>query len=243
MSTQVATPSVPQEIIGMVQNSVEMADVYVIDTQEMADLAGEDLKALARLKKQTEDARLSITRPLDAAKKAAMDVYRPLIERIEAADSILRRKLNAYLTEQDRIRREAEAEAERSRRAELAKLEQEQAAARAAAEAAIEANDEVALDAAMEKAAEIEDKALETECAPTNIAKAEKVSGINQAVTYVAGEIDLAALVAAAAANPDLLVYLSPNTTEINRVVKALRERANIPGVSVKREVGLRVRK
>lgn len=219
--------AVPQEIVGLVGNAVQMAEALTIDGPVPAEIAGEDLKGLAKLKKQVEDTRFSITRPLDAAKNAAMDAYRPMLNQIAAADGIIRDKLNAYLIEQEQIRRRAEAEARAKAEAERREIEER-------ARAAKEAGDQKALQAA-------EDDALLAELHAPVVAKAEKIHGISQATTWAVGDINLHELVKAAAADPQLLVYLT-TTAEVSKTVKALGARHNIPGVTVKEYVGLRVR-
>lgn len=219
---------VPPQIMGLVTNAVQMAEAFDIADDMNAELAGDDLKGLAKLKKQVTDERFKITRPLDAAKAAAMDAYRPVLEKIDAADQIIRGKLNAYLLEQRRIQQQREREAQERLDAERREIEERARAAR-------EAGDQNAIQAA-------EDDAMLAELSAPIAPRPNKIAGISQASTWVVDSIDVLALVKAASENPDLLVYLKADTVEINKVVKALKSRHNIPGVSAKEDTGLRVR-
>lgn len=156
----------------LVQETGKLADHYarfeITTTDEYVD-AAEHLQSIKRQQDKVASERFAITRPMDAAKQAVMAFFRPFSERLEEAETHVKRAMVAYKTEQDRIaqeqarieREKAEKEAKRLReearkadeaaaakeRKRLAE-EQRKADARAAKERArIEAEREAALAA------------------------------------------------------------------------------------------------
>lgn len=111
----------------------ELALELEIDSPAALDVASEELRRLVARKKEIEELRLSLTRPIDEAKKRIMDLFRAPTDRLSEAEGMLRKGIVAYQVkereEADRKRREAEATA----RAERERLEREQAAAEAEA--------------------------------------------------------------------------------------------------------------
>lgn len=104
-----------------------------IDSPQALDVAGDELRRLVQRKKDIEELRLSLTRPLDESKRRIMDMFRGPTERLAEAENLLRRGIVQYQTAErekaERERREAEARA----RAERERLERERAAAEAEA--------------------------------------------------------------------------------------------------------------
>lgn len=109
----------------------DLALALEIDSPASLDIAGEELRRLVARKKEIEELRLSLTRPLDEAKKGIMDLFRTPTDRLAEAEGLLRKGIVAYQVkereEADRKRREAEARA----RAERERLERERQAAEA----------------------------------------------------------------------------------------------------------------
>jgi len=111
----------------------DLALALEIDSPSALDIAGEELRRLVARKKEIEELRLSITRPMDLAKQKVMDLFRAPTDRLAEAEGLLRKGIVGYQVkereEADRKRREAEAAA----RVERERLEREQAAAEAEA--------------------------------------------------------------------------------------------------------------
>lgn len=109
----------------------DLALTLEIDSPAALDIAGEELRRLVARKKEIEELRLSLTRPIDEAKKRIMDLFRAPTDRLAEAEGLLRKGIVTYQVkereEADRKRREAEAAA----RAERERLERERQAAEA----------------------------------------------------------------------------------------------------------------
>lgn len=129
-------------------------DLQVADDQSAA-LMGDIIKHIRAIKKSISAKRLSITRPMDLAKKNVMALFKAPEDRCDAAIEDGQKKQTDYLREQERIRVEAENLATRIREAQE-KEERERVAAEAAEAQRIA--DEEAAEArriADEKAAEL----------------------------------------------------------------------------------------
>lgn len=240
--TLTAPTTVPEDVVTLVANAVQLAEATEISCPVTAEIAGEDLRTLAGMKKKLENARFEITRPLDAAKAAVMSLFKPQAEKIDQADRILRGKLNTYLEEQRRIAAKAAAEAAAKVAAEQRILDEQRRKAEDEARAAAEKGDAEAAAIAREKAEAIEEERQLAELSQPAAVAAPKMAGISTAKTWAVKQIDLLELAKAAVENPDLLDYLLPNSVEINKVVKALGARHRIPGVTAIQQESLRVR-
>lgn len=242
------------------QQALELAEAYTVDSAEMYALAGEELRTIATKKAKLEETRMGITRPMDAAKKAVMDLFRGPLEVLEKAEGVLRHSMLTFKRAEDEKARKAQAEAEAAARAEREETERKrreaedaERKAREEAQEAMKAGDQAAFAAAAEAAEaaaatreEAEAAAELAEVAPPPMAMAQAApaaSGVSSRHTWKAEVTDLHALVKAAAADPQLLAYLLPNTTALGGVAKALKASARIPGVRVYAEENLAVRR
>jgi hypothetical protein len=226
-----------------------VAQAFTIDSPEVYAAAGEELREIAGRMKRLEDARLSITRPMDAAKKAVMDLFAKPLDTLQQADKVLRGSMLTWKrAEDERIARERAA-AEAAARAERERIERErrEAEERAAALAA-QGDAEAAAQAAAEADAAADAAAL-AEVAPPLVVEARTAAvGISGRKVWKAEVVDFAALVKAAAAalergDATLLAYLEANTTALNGVAKAMKDAARIPGVRVYADETLAVRR
>lgn len=234
---------VPAEVDGIASQATDLAEAYVIDSPEIAEVAAKDLQRLTAEYKRVEEMRFAITRPLDKAKKEAIGAFQPYLDKIDAATTKLRGAINQWLL-LERRRVEAEEAERRKREDEAARLVQEQAAeAERKFDEAVTSGDAALAEEAIELAESAQQQAQELSVATYAPAPAaQKLGGIGQRKSYKVQSIDLLALVKAAAEDPELLVYLSANSVEINKVVKSLGTRHKIPGVVAIESFGLSVR-
>ena len=106
---------------------------YQVTTDlEYADGA-EELRRIKNQQSVLEERRFAITRPMDAAKKAVMDFFRPFSDRLDDAEIHVKKALTDYSTEQKRIADEAARKERERAEKEAARLREE---ARIADEAA-----------------------------------------------------------------------------------------------------------
>jgi hypothetical protein len=151
---KVATPQQKQKV-GEVSDAVlsvtTAAQAIEVRTALEAAHATEFLARLAREKKQADEARVFLVKPLNDHVKAINARFKPTAEMLDQADQLVRSKVIAYRQEQERLRAEEQARldreraererlAEEARRAEEARARAErEAAAREAARAEAEA--------------------------------------------------------------------------------------------------------
>jgi DNA repair exonuclease SbcCD ATPase subunit len=126
-----APPSAAQIIAA--RDFSEFASVLTIDSPSMLQLASDELGKVTKLRKELEDARFTMTRPLDVAKKAIMDFFRPADTFAESAEKAIKGEVARYTREQDRLRREAEQRAEQERQRLAAEVERQRREAEAEA--------------------------------------------------------------------------------------------------------------
>lgn len=208
--------------------------------------AGEELKRIKAKAKDLEAQRVSMTKPLDETKKRILDWFRDPLQYLADAEAAIKRAISAYDAEQRRLQQEAEraaAEAARKERermeAEAAKAEQAAREKREREEAkarALEAQGRAAEAEAKRKAAEEAEAARMREAEAKRAAAASmpaapvvhfeqpKVAGVSSRQVWKFEIVDGAQIPRE---------YMVPDEKAIGAVVRALGERANIPGVRV----------
>ena len=106
-----ANPNTDAEVISFYNEAIrlqEYAQARVITTIKDLKPATDDLSIIAKLRKAMEEKRKSYLQPFQEHIKEVNEAYKKLMEPIEIADQITRKKILAFQTEQERIRREQE---------------------------------------------------------------------------------------------------------------------------------------
>ncbi|MEJ7804306.1 MAG: hypothetical protein WKG03_00070 [Telluria sp.] len=215
-----------------------------IDCPMMYELAGVELVDLQAALKKLNDSRFSITRPMDAAKTAVMNLFRSPVDMVEAKIKVLKAAMLTYEAEQkrkaaikqqllDKIANEQRAQlaAESARQAEEARKQSELAvtlmdagdsAGVAAALTAAEAAQE--MSCALQQTTAVVSAATAATNVPT-------VEGITTADVWKARVLDLPALLRFIADNPAYHDWIEIKMTGLNDMAKAQRDALRIPGV------------
>lgn len=206
---------------------VSAAEGLAITTAEELEASSELLQTLKGRQKALNDLRLSITRPMDAAKKRVLELFQPAMERLAMAERTFKGAVLTYTQEQERLRREAQAkldaEAERERLRLLEAAEEHRGLAQSGV------------------AEQLEQEA-QTVQAPT-VAPAETPTGpVHVRVTWHAELTDLTALAQAYAQNPAAGVLVLPNMPVLNEMARTLKGDLTIPGVKAVSEEGITAR-
>lgn len=204
-----------------------VAQAYKIDSPEMYQAAGDELKHIKAKAKELDETRKSLTKPIDEAKARIMDFFRQPLDFLSKAESIIKGSMLTYQNEQERIRREEEA-----RRQEIARKEQERLQKRA--EKAAEKGQTEKAEALLETA-----NAIPT---PIVAPAMQKVSGIATKTTWKAEVVDKMALIKAVAAGQVPLSVLEVNQTVLNKMAVALKEELSYPGVKAVAEQSIAAR-
>lgn len=246
------------------EQSYELALAVKVDSPEMFEVAGDELRSIVTRRKKIEELRLSLTRPIDVAKARIMDLFRGPTDRLAEGEKLLRDEMTRYQREErekaEAARREAEAKAA-AERAEQERIAREAEAARRKAEAeaaaARKAGDEAAAKAAAE-AADAQRQAAEAArerveladvAPPTPIATiTPKAQGVSSRKNWKCEVTDFKALVIAAAdraktGDDFLLGFLLPNDKALGQAAKSMQSKLVVPGVRAYAEDGLSVRR
>lgn len=210
----------------------DRAAALVIRTTEQYAAAADLLIGIKALRKRIADT-------FDGHVNRAFQLHRALVAERNSADApltsaerLIKDKLVAWDTEQERIRK-----AEQLRLAELARQQEE--SRRLAEAAAMEREAAATGDVLLRQEAE----ALISEPVDVPVVQVEsatpKVDGLSYRTTYSATVVDMLALVNFCASNHQHLELLLPNTTALNIMARALKQGLSIPGVRVvvKRDV------
>ena len=215
MQPDIASNPEVRELAEQTDQLLQIASSYRVTTAAEYTAAGEELKKVKAAAKRLDEIRKSMTKPLDAAKRAIMDFFREPETKLQRAESDIKRAMIAYSEEQERIRREEQRKAEEAARKEREKLEAQAATAAAAGK--------------IERAEQLEQRAA-TVVAPVIQREAPKVTGLATREVWKFEIIDASALPRE---------YLTVDEKKIGAVVRALKGDTNIPGVRVWAEKSL----
>lgn len=118
------------------RGSLEIARCLTIDGPEMYGVAADQLKDIKALAARLDADRKKITKPLDEAKAAVMDLFRGPVQFCADAEAVIKQSMLTYDNEQRRIAAAAERKAREEQEAERRRIAE---AARKQAEAEAEA--------------------------------------------------------------------------------------------------------
>jgi colicin import membrane protein len=188
---------------------VALAGSYKVATPEQYNAAGEELKRIKGARTRLEALRMTMTKPLDAAKKAIMDFFRAPADQLDRAENTLKRAMIGFQQEQERIRLEQQRLADEAARKEREALERRAQKAEASGK--------------VEKAEMLQTQAASV-VAPVIQRETPKVAGVT---TRKVPKFEIV--------DPTLVPreYCTPDEKKIRAVVNALRTDATIPGVRV----------
>jgi hypothetical protein len=234
----------------LAQQSYDLALEVKVDSAEMYEVAGDELRGIVTRRKKIEELRLSLTRPIDQAKTNIMNLFRGPTDRLAQAESLLRDEMTRY----QRVEREkaeaARREAEAKAKAERAEVERREREAAEAARAAQKAGDaEAAAKAAMEAESAREQRETLEVAPPRPIATiTPKAKGVSTRKNWKAEVTDFKALVLAAATRAEagddfLLGFLLPNDKALGTAAKSMQAKLVVPGVRAYAEDVLSVRR
>lgn len=228
VSYELPSPAISEDAKQM----LDLSEMTEIDSQSTRDFVSVNLANIKGQHHKLSERRLAITRPLDAAKKSVMDLFKPALDYLEQAEAVCKRKILSYDRKVEEQRRAEQARLEREAAEARAKLDAEAKQRQEEAMAAVDAGDYTKAVEAAESADAMQRQAAAV--VPIVLPPAvERTAGQSKRSEWKVKDIDLAALVKAAAADPQFLVYLSPNDKAINGVVRSLKGASAIPGVEV----------
>ena len=112
-------PAVVVQAQGMIASEEADITALVLSAEELRIATDDELQASSALltsikgrQKALSEIRLSITKPMDAAKKRVMEVFQPAVERLGQAEATLKRAVLTYTQERARKLRDEQAQLE-----------------------------------------------------------------------------------------------------------------------------------
>ena len=199
--------------------ALDLVQAFEVVDDATFEIAADELKGIKTRAAALDEQRKGITAPMDAAKKAVMDLFRTPLEVLTQAEGILKTKMLGYQREQQAKAEAARLEAERVRRAEQQRLQAEA--------------DALAAQGRTGEAAVKEQVAQMVVAAPIAAPAPPAVKGISTSTTVDFEVEDLRALIKAAAERPELAALLTVDTVKLRAYVKGLGMQCNLPGVRV----------
>jgi hypothetical protein len=207
--------------------AASIATEYVIDSQDMYELGAAELGEFKRIGTELEERRRFLIDPIQQGIDNINAMFRPVRERIQAADRELRARMLEWANKE-----KARIAAENATR-EAAAREARERMEREAAEAATAGREEEAF--AMRQAAEVMS-------APVRSVVVPKTAGVSTRSNWKATVTDLSQLVAFVAANPEHMNLLQANQAAITALAKAQKQGMKVPGVKAWNDAGVTVR-
>jgi len=198
--------------------SVELmakAEAFSIATPEQFQASGDLLREIKTRQKAVAATRTGITKPMDAAKKRVMDIFKPVAVRLVAAEQTIKGAMLTFTQAEDARRREEQAARDEVARKERERLE------RRAADARTGGHDEKADVLEQNAARSIAPQAEE----PT------KAEGVHTVTTWHAEVVDLEALIKSVAAGETGVIFLQADMTMLNESARTLKGAFTVPGV------------
>lgn len=200
----------------------------VVDTPTF-EIAADELKAIKSRAAALDEQRKSITAPMDAAKKAVMDLFRSPLEILSEAERLLKSKMLAYQQAEQRKAEEARIAAERAAAEERARIQAEA--------------QQLAAEGRTGEAAVKEQIASLVIAAPVAVPDAPTAKGISTTTTIDFEIVNLLALVQHISQRPELISLIAADTTKVRAYVRGLGMQCNLPGVRVFQKQSLSARK
>jgi len=190
------------------------ANAVVITGQQDLDVAGQLLIEVKRRYKELDSQRKTITNPIDAAKKAVMDLFRNPLLQLEKAESVIKNAIIKYDDEQKEIARKqqlelqklADQEAERQKKLLDAKIQ------RAEASGKVEKAEELAIQKEM----------IVPIAAPVVTPTIEQPAGVSYKTIWSAEVTDISQVPRE---------YMIANLPSLNKIAQATKGSISIPGV------------
>lgn len=204
--------------------SLELAAEFVVDSNEMYEIAGAERKNANTRWKNINNRRMKLTRPLDKLKADWTNIFQPAIDGLKKVVTLYDRKMIAYTAEQERNRQIAQAEADRKTRKEREALE-------AKALKAEKANKPERAEVLREQAEYVQQ--------PIYNAPVPKATGVSQRSTWGFELISKMELIKAIAQGKVSHHAVEINTTFLNQQARALKKELDYPGIKVVEKKGL----
>jgi hypothetical protein len=209
------------------QSWIQRAQSCAVNDQVSYEHASHELLGIKSLLAEADETFNPIISKAYDAHKEALTQKKRVTDPLMQAETILKRGIGAYLA------------AERKRVEDEQRVLREQREREAAEQREREIEEAEAMAAPIEEVRAIIERPLRV--APVIVTtQAPRVSGISASETWKAEVTDLLALVKYAAAHPNFVGLLAPNTTAIGAMARSLKSTMNIPGVKIWSETGVR---
>lgn len=199
---------------------VSKAQAHVVSDQESYEIATSTIKAIKGLKKEVESSFDPIIKKAHDSWKESLAQKKKFTDPLDEADAILRRKSADWYAEQERIRREEQRKADEEKaRLEREAREKAEAEARAEADRLAAEGKNVAAQIVLETPVKIEPVKVTQVVQP---APASNGVGFRESWDYTIEDVSLIPR-----------EFMVIDHAAIGKIVRAMKDKTNIPGVKV----------
>jgi len=205
---------------------LSQAGQIIVSDQETFGRAGEFLKGVKALEKEVSSTFDPIIDQANKTHREALAQKKRFMEPLEQAENIVKRAVSVYFAAEEKKRLEIEAEAKK-KLAEAAKIED---AGIALAEEAIAKGDQEGAMQAVETASVVSQGIVAQIALPPEKPKFNGIAGRKEWKFQILDKAKLP------------MEYLTPDMAAIGKTVRALGDKARIPGIRVWQETGISVR-
>ena len=215
MATETISLAMPEQsaLIAEADDAKSTADFLVVTDEESLKIAKDEMNAMTKRMKALDAKRKEITKPLDDAKKAVMNLFKPPIDTYQGAINVIKFGIARYVEEQERIAAEARM-----------KAEAEAATARAA------------LEAKAREAETPQEAEVIKEAAALVVPAAVTVSGMSTQKVWRGRVVDMGAFLAHVATHPECFDLIEVKQGALDRFIRATGGAVAIPGVETHQE-------
>ncbi len=210
-----------QEQAALEQTAISVRDraftTEIVD-QTSYNLAAMEFRAACDLEKKIKDYHSPLKQKAHETHRAICTAENELLAPVVEAKQTLSRLIGTWDAEQERVRQE-----EQRRLEEEARKRADEEALQSAVDAELAGADEEEVEAVLTTPGPI----TKVQAAPTY----QKAAGVSTREVWSAEIVNIATLIKAAAENPSLAVYLTPNMPALNGTARAQKSMFRVPGV------------
>jgi len=234
------------ELVTASTKLLDDARAITIDSNDMFEIAADELAAIKTKAKELDEKRDSLVRPLNTVVKAINDLFRAPLAKLAEGEKIIKDAMLTWTTEQERLAKIERDRLQREADERREKADKEAREAREQLEEAAVSGSDADIEAAQALVAETEQQTSVLAAPIHYVAAAPRAAGTSVRKTWKARlpetkEQKLKAL-AFIIANPQYLHLVEFSQSECNKLASAMKENMKIDGIAAYQDAGIAAR-
>lgn len=248
--------TIPSTVAIAAPNAVELvtastkllddARAIVIDSNDMFEIAADELAAIKTKTKELDEKRDSLVRPLNGVVKAINDLFRAPLAKLAEGEKIIKDAMLTWTTEQERLARIERERLQREADERRLAADKEAREAREQLEQAAESGTDADIEAAQALVAEAEEQACVVAAPIHYVAAAPRAAGTSVRKVWKArlpeAQADKLKALAYIIANPQYLHLVEFSQSECNKLASAMKQHFPVEGIAAYQDSGIAAR-